>query len=52
MLGIAQPGLVALLAAAIALAPMTAPAALAADPTKVLRIEFYVAETGFDPVKV
>ena len=26
--------------------------AAAADPTKVLRIEFYVAETGFDPVKV
>jgi ABC-type transport system substrate-binding protein len=24
----------------------------AADPNKVLRIEFYVAETGFDPVKV
>jgi oligopeptide transport system substrate-binding protein len=27
-------------------------AAWAADPDKVLRIEFYVAETGFDPVKV
>src|SRR5437667_349955 len=26
--------------------------AWAADPDKVLRIEFYVAETGFDPVKV
>ncbi|HEV2041711.1 MAG TPA: ABC transporter substrate-binding protein, partial [Casimicrobiaceae bacterium] len=26
--------------------------ALAADPGKVLRVEFYVAETGFDPVKV
>src|SRR2546423_8055703 len=26
--------------------------AQAADPSKVLRIEFYVAETGFDPVKV
>ncbi len=52
MLGIAQRGLVSLLAAAIALAPTTAPAALAADPAKVLRIEFYVAETGFDPVKV
>jgi oligopeptide transport system substrate-binding protein len=24
----------------------------AADPDKVLRVEFYVAETGFDPVKV
>jgi ABC-type transport system substrate-binding protein len=24
----------------------------AADPNKVLRVEFYVAETGFDPVKV
>jgi ABC-type transport system substrate-binding protein len=26
--------------------------AQAADPEKVLRVEFYVAETGFDPVKV
>ncbi len=26
--------------------------AQAADPDKVLRVEFYVAETGFDPVKV
>lgn len=26
--------------------------AIAADPAKVLRAEFYVAETGFDPVKV
>ncbi len=37
----------AALAAALAAAP-----AGAADPAKVLHLEFYVAETGFDPVKV
>ena len=52
MFGIAQPGSAALLAAALALAPLPAAPALAADPAKVLRVEFYVAETGFDPVKV
>ena len=53
MTAIAQSALASLLAAAIALAPLEArPAAAAADPAKVLRIEFYVAETGFDPVKV
>ena len=53
MTAIAQSALASLLAAAIALAPLAArPAAAAADPAKVLRIEFYVAETGFDPVKV
>jgi ABC-type transport system substrate-binding protein len=52
MCSIARRGLGALLAAAIALAPVAAPPLLAADPAKVLRIEFYVAETGFDPVKV
>src|SRR5438128_3157342 len=29
-----------------------APPGFGADPGKVLRVEFYVAETGFDPVKV
>jgi oligopeptide transport system substrate-binding protein len=52
MTGMAQPALVSLLAAAIAFAPLVARPAAAADPAKVLRIEFYVAETGFDPVKV
>ncbi len=37
------------LATALAL---TCACAEAADPGKVLRVEFYVAETGFDPVKV
>ncbi len=41
----------ALLALA-AVATAAAVTASAADPNKVLRIEFYVAETGFDPVKV
>jgi ABC-type transport system substrate-binding protein len=52
MSGMARRGLAALLAAAIALSPLANRPALAADPGKVLRIEFYVAETGFDPVKV
>src|SRR5438105_14980572 len=34
------------------LAAFATGATSAADPNKVLRIEFYVAETGFDPVKV
>ncbi len=34
----------------IALAPASSTAA--PDPGKILRLEFYVAETGFDPVKV
>jgi peptide/nickel transport system substrate-binding protein len=38
-------------AAALAAALAAAPAG-AADPAKVLHLEFYVAETGFDPVKV
>ena len=38
---------VALLAAALVAAP-----ARAADPNKVLHLEFYVAETGFDPARV
>jgi ABC-type transport system substrate-binding protein len=50
MLAIARGGL-ALLLAVLALAP-SASVALAADPNKVVRLEFYVAETGFDPVKV
>ena len=37
----------AVLVAALAVAP-----ARAADPDKVLHLEFYVAETGFDPAKV
>ncbi len=40
------------LALALALALTTSLARAAADPDKVLRVEFYVAETGFDPVKV
>jgi oligopeptide transport system substrate-binding protein len=36
----------------LALACACACAQAAADPAKVLRVEFYVAETGFDPVKV
>jgi oligopeptide transport system substrate-binding protein len=39
-------------AVAIALACACAWAEAAADMDKVLRVEFYVAETGFDPVKV
>ncbi|HKW80447.1 MAG TPA: ABC transporter substrate-binding protein [Casimicrobiaceae bacterium] len=42
---------VAFLAAALIAAWPVAPVA-AADPGKLLRLEFYVAETGFDPVKV
>src|ERR1044072_10046832 len=53
MTGAAQAALASLLGAAVSFAPLGAgPAAAAADPAKVLRIEFYVAETGFDPVKV
>jgi len=37
--------------AAVAAALVAAPA-WSADPDKVLRLEFYVAETGFDPAKV
>jgi oligopeptide transport system substrate-binding protein len=36
----------------LALAGACACAHAVADPDKVLRVEFYVAETGFDPVKV
>jgi ABC-type transport system substrate-binding protein len=39
--------LAAVLACALAVCP-----AQGADPAKVLRLEFYVAETGFDPAKV
>jgi len=35
-----------------AVALLIAASALAADPAKVLRISFPVAETGFDPVRV
>jgi oligopeptide transport system substrate-binding protein len=40
------------LVALAAVIAATAVTASAVDPNKVLRIEFYVAETGFDPVKV
>src|SRR5262249_41028389 len=36
----------------LALAPLAPGKVLAADPQKVLRVAFEVAETGFDPVKV
>ena len=49
MSSISRPFAYLALAAAAAAAAVTASAA---DPNKVLRIEFYVAETGFDPVKV
>jgi oligopeptide transport system substrate-binding protein len=49
MSSISRPFALLALAAAAAAAAVTASAA---DPNKVLRIEFYVAETGFDPVKV
>ena len=39
-------------ATALALLCAWGGSAQAADPGKVLRVEFYVAETGFDPVKV
>ena len=52
MSAIARRALALLLGALIALAPLVVRPALAADPDKILRIEFYVAETGFDPVKV
>ncbi len=52
MSAIARRALALLLGALIALAPPVVRPALAADPDKILRIEFYVAETGFDPVKV
>ena len=42
----------ALLLAAGVLAAWPAALVAKADPDKVLRLEFYVAETGFDPVKV
>ncbi|MGH8851440.1 MAG: ABC transporter substrate-binding protein, partial [Casimicrobiaceae bacterium] len=45
-------GLLAAVVASLAVALAPAPAGAAADPGKVLRLEFYVAETGFDPVKV
>jgi peptide/nickel transport system substrate-binding protein len=52
MSAMARRALALLVAALIALAPLVVRPALAADPDKILRIEFYVAETGFDPVKV
>ncbi len=46
------PRFVSLPASIVALLLFAAQPLLAADPAKVLRVEFYVAETGFDPVKV
>jgi ABC-type oligopeptide transport system substrate-binding subunit len=40
------------IAAAFLAAVLAAAPAMAADPSKVLRLEFYVAETGFDPARV
>jgi oligopeptide transport system substrate-binding protein len=42
----------AMLCSALLIASVVAPAALAADPSKVLRVAFEVSETGFDPAKI
>ncbi len=52
MAALIRTSVYALVVLMVALAsPLPSPAR-AADPAKVLRAEFYVAETGFDPVKV
>jgi hypothetical protein len=49
-LGVRMPSLLRWAGGLVVL--LLAASALAADPAKVLRISFPVAETGFDPVRV